>query len=1242
MLNKSKRLLCLSLIGLFVINHSYGQQKLEINKYIDRSTVVASPTATAFQTFGQVPVSHFTGTPDISIPLHKVEFKELAIDLDLRYHQTLGVKPDAFPGSTGNGWLLNTGGAITRISRGVTPANFGGLPVPALFNPTENEEWSSDSTMQEHIKRQTVFVNADGRYDEYTYSFGGYSGKFYMDHTDTFRIKTAQGEDLLVEKEPSISLQEFTMPLEEQGPASCLGVMEPYTNIIKQRYITYKFTVTDSHGVKYTFGGTNESIEFTRPGMIFNIFDLDNSNTVPTNWYLTSIESPNGYKISLYYKRDKFYITNEIAVHDRYVYPSNQWGNFDNFPKGKVIKSTLYHPCYLDRIVTPTSTINFNWSKASGQLGYQFTIYNPPLPDCGDEFLYPDPYNEIHFTKYPEIKDASMVDRFPNKLDSITVYTSAGSNRKVVKFSYTNSTATRLKLLSVKIKGGTQELPPYTFEYNDAVPLPEYLSFKTDDYGFYNNRNLYITSDSPPDYDDLFADSVARKNYIDSRRPDINYSQAEILKKITYPTGGYIEYEFENNKYGRVAKFWPATIQENTDGSKYTGGLRIKRITSYDYLNHKATEKKYFYNLNYSEGDTTSSGVLSFQPIHYTYFNGPVTSPARYAGTSSAGNYTGTMTYIRQSTDPINTNPNGNHITYSEVTELNLDGSYTVFKYKNYDNGYHDLPAENMVCDNSNVGPFWENDEMNSLEIERGQILNENQYSSTGDLKQRITYAYNDSLTRFQENVRRIKLIPNPIFTRNYPSLRYTASLIYTYFPYLKSRIVTNYEQGGELVNSITSYFNKKRLLLSESTVDSKGRDNKVFFKYPADFLSDTVPAHMVSRHIIAPVIEKAVQVDGVQTNLVQTKYFAPYSHLSIYVPREVNVKIGTNPIENRQKFNLYDGWGNLLEQQKSDGIKEAYLWGYGLQYQVASVIGSDYPTASSFIDPDVLETAFEGTESYIRLELNKIRTGLAGTGAQVTTYTYSPLVGVNSVTDPNGKTIHYQYDNFNRLKSLHNTSTSGPLRASYCYNYAGQVVDCAALAPTGSIAASTLALIAQSEPALPVTLVEFKVSKIENAALLKWSTHSEINSERFNIERSKDGKSWKELGSVVAVNSGNDIVSYSFEDRTPEKGENLYRLKMVDKDGSFAYSTIRSLVFDKAGEVSIYPNPVSVGGSINLQIDDLSKIKNIKIFDSSGQLVAEPKVSKEINLAKVQPGLYVVQLLYIDGSVSTHRIVKQ
>ncbi|WP_143828706.1 hypothetical protein [Dyadobacter fermentans] len=88
---------------------------------------------------------------------------------------------------------------------------------------------------------------------------------------------------------------------------------------------------------------------------------------------------------------------------------------------------------------------------------------------------------------------------------------------------------------------------------------------------------------------------------------------------------------------------------------------------------------------------------------------------------------------------------------------------------------------------------------------------------------------------------------------------------------------------------------------------------------------------------------------------------------------------------------------------------------------------------------------------------------------------------------------------------------------------------------------------------ALPVELVSFQAVKEGAVVQLHWETASEVNSETFVIMRSADGKKWSEIGSVAAAQTSNSHLQYKFTDAAPLAGENLYKLKMIDADGTFA-----------------------------------------------------------------------------------------
>lgn len=180
----------------------------------------------------------------------------------------------------------------------------------------------------------------------------------------------------------------------------------------------------------------------------------------------------------------------------------------------------------------------------------------------------------------------------------------------------------------------------------------------------------------------------------------------------------------------------------------------------------------------------------------------------------------------------------------------------------------------------------------------------------------------------------------------------------------------------------------------------------------------------------------------------------------------------------------------------------------------------------------------------------------------------------------------------------------------------------------------------------LPVTLISFTATKVSgeaegSAALLNWQTSSETNSDRFDIERSLDGKKWMNIGNVTASGDKKTSSLYSFPDKNPMDGrsvatENLYRLKMIDRDGSFSFSRIQSVYFDN--KVSFYPNPVK----------DLLKIKGatagkVQLINNAGKVVfnSDNIPTEGIDMVNMSAGVYLVRITHKDGSSTTRKVVK-
>ncbi|MBO9611835.1 MAG: T9SS type A sorting domain-containing protein [Dyadobacter sp.] len=192
----------------------------------------------------------------------------------------------------------------------------------------------------------------------------------------------------------------------------------------------------------------------------------------------------------------------------------------------------------------------------------------------------------------------------------------------------------------------------------------------------------------------------------------------------------------------------------------------------------------------------------------------------------------------------------------------------------------------------------------------------------------------------------------------------------------------------------------------------------------------------------------------------------------------------------------------------------------------------------------------------------------------------------------------------------------------------------------TGSSCTSTATLSIVVSPTdcvpFPVKLASFTARKLENAsARLEWRTVEEANSDKFEIEHSSNGKIWNLIATVTARGDSKQLADYEYTHTAPEHGENLYRLKMIDFDGTFAYSKITNLNFGEDLLLALYPNPAA--NSIKIKMDgnaNWNEIQNIEIYDMNGKAVYQSRKTSvgEINISHIQAGTYVILITNKNG----------
>ncbi len=167
----------------------------------------------------------------------------------------------------------------------------------------------------------------------------------------------------------------------------------------------------------------------------------------------------------------------------------------------------------------------------------------------------------------------------------------------------------------------------------------------------------------------------------------------------------------------------------------------------------------------------------------------------------------------------------------------------------------------------------------------------------------------------------------------------------------------------------------------------------------------------------------------------------------------------------------------------------------------------------------------------------------------------------------------------------------------------------------------------------LPVTLSSFKAMIEGQQVKLFWDTKSENNTSSFAIERSDNGINFTNIGTVTATNIPTG-AAYSFIHTTPAQS-NLYRLKMMDKDGKYTYSNTVSInLKNRTASIVVYPTITK--SNINIKIkQEVAGDVQITVISNDGKIVQQQKINVPVGDVVLQhqlpnnlmPGMYVVKV---------------
>ncbi len=610
------------------------------------STNIPSPNAANLGTYANIPVSYYTGTPDISIPLAKAVEGNLETNVSLSYHTGNLVvgQPASF---VGKGWSLNSGGVISRVvqDKPDDSANIGYMHYYYQYfhSPSGNDN------------REDI-MKYDWEPDIFTFNVDGLSGKFFF------------------KRNLSNNYEAFTIPKSDVKITATFdtitGTNYPY---IKKANKIVGFKLINTDGKIYHFGIADErtakessilesfKYKYNSAGELVQDGNDVIQQKVTNSWYLLKIEDHNKNNSIEFFYEDDLYTYNTLAGNTiMYKNYDRTESIIDDSRNG----SGIFQGEQTSRnVLSPNNSINNGFSTSRPYLG-KYHNYRVNIVEGVRLTKIKTNLDVIDFKYVSHRLDINKWGNnpYPETLDTIVVRSNspAGSINSVCKqiiFDYEYFQDQKLKYENNSIYAGTRktlflksirerscdgtiENPPYKFDYhapelnaNNSKFFPSRLNKAIDHFGYYNGAdgsdaasvnnnkeliNIPRTTVSFPDRK-YIGGKVRRTQGGANRSPNETYTKYGVLEKVTYPTGGSATYEYENHRY-YFDKIYDYSEEILLEGCKYAQGNCCNTFNEDDTLtfsSDKELEYAYFL-LNLTVGDDADPASLQPCPGNIT------------------------------------------------------------------------------------------------------------------------------------------------------------------------------------------------------------------------------------------------------------------------------------------------------------------------------------------------------------------------------------------------------------------------------------------------------------------------------------------------------------------------------------------------------------------------------------------------------------------------------------------------
>ncbi|NLR82132.1 hypothetical protein [Chitinophaga eiseniae] len=1052
---------------------------------IDKAAITPlAPNVAALSKYIDVPTIPMNGVAPINLPLFDIGVGKLHVPVSLSYHSS-GIKVTQQATWVGLGWSLMPGGTIARTVNGVEDEK--------LTYGWFNQNISADSA--DRIKDYLTLDNwsndrPDMKADIFNYSLPSQAGKFVYSRDDK-KFRAIPYAPVVINRDASVNTYSI---VDDDGTKYYFDMKNSFFNddhTIRSYVQSWNLTKMvsadgiDSIDFSYTSEGevstsAVSSVRYRKGESDDDLMDFVRENastTVSTNRIGNPILKEIIYRDGkvVFYANTSRKDGLELASNPRHALDSIVVFNKKNGGYQRLKKIVFTYDYFATQFnsspatsrlkLTSYSTIDINGIDSAQT--YYFSYNNIPLPD-------PTSYNMDYWGYYNGRNNGSLLPNILPDQDALKKFGSIGlANREpddnflqagiLTSITYPTGGRTVFEYEPNKVHFSQAEYKEgglFSFKLagtgrNSTVTRQENFKAPQVLTGTTNAGTVRITlSPFSPNavieaqtvvFRDLTAGTDIQ-TWI-SGQFSSEYAKSHIIEyPYNFDTTHTYQVYVAINDYATTTVTIDVIVQIRTvsEGIVSGGGVRNKSINYYDANDTLKRRTTYSYGKNEEGYGVTLRPIDIFYKNYYT--KGLRRATPTGGGTSCVVRNGAQIIYLGQASYP-SVSFSGGDVIYPAVVQYDWDSNgkpngKTLFSYI-IPADYQSVPNPVAVGGKDFVGNSLRDDLLESKKLfkynEAGNTYalvsaEENEYSLFNWREIYCASVYNTvdwfdewrcvvgdpPLTDFWNNSYKIKL-----------------------GKFLPSKVTnTQYTDDGQMIQSVTNYhYNNALLPDSIYTIDSKGVATSITSHYPGDHtVSDpnvTVLNQMVTANILKQPYWKGDYRNNVLQRFLVTTFKSGWNGIASQIfPSSTLLKTrinGTDVSADDMSYNAYDIYGNILEQQKSNDVKEVYLWGYNGRYPVAKIMGSDYATAKTKITQSVLDNATGiTTDDAMRAELDRLRTGLPG--ALIWTYTYAPLFGLTSETDPAGRTKYYEYDGFGRLKCV--KGQDGKIIKMYEYKY--------------------------------------------------------------------------------------------------------------------------------------------------------------------------------------------------------------